>query len=184
MNKHIRLLCYSALLCAFIIFSTLFFRFTIPGTDVMVTLQTLFVLLCGQILPVRYSFYTTSAYLLAGLIGLPVFSAINGPTVIVTPSFGYLLAFPATAAICSFVRIKGASKKGSRYAASLCGIIVMYIIAMGYICLLSKWFTDTSISSGKIVGSYMLIFLPLDVLKGIFAAWLGQRMHKLSLHLG
>jgi len=184
MNKHTMRLCHCALLCALIILSTLLFRFTIPGTDVMVTLQTLFVLLCGQLLPVRYCLYTTFAYLLAGLIGLPVFSAVCGPAVVATPSFGYLLAFPVAASVCSIVRQKYAAKKGSRYAASLCGIVVMYLIAMGYVWLLSKWYMAASISPSAILTSYMLIFLPLDVLKGIFAAWLGQRMHKLSLRLG
>ena len=104
MRKHTMRLCYCSLLCALIILSTFLFRFVIPGTNVMVTLQVLFVLLCGQILPVRYCLYTTGAYLLAGLIGLPVFSAVSGPSVVLTPSFGYLLAFPACAAVCSLVR--------------------------------------------------------------------------------
>lgn len=184
MRKQTQLLCYCALLCALIILSTLLFRFTIPGTDVMITLQTLFVFLCGQLLPVRYCLYTILAYLLAGLIGLPVFSAVCGPAVMVTPSFGYLLAFPVAASVCSVVRQKYAKKRGSRYAASLSGIIVMYLIAMSYVWLLSKWYMDAAISPSAILTSYMLIFLPLDVLKGIFAAWLGQRMHKLSLRLG
>lgn len=182
-NKRTQLLCYCALLCALIILSTLLFRFTIPGTDVMITLQTLFVLLCGQILPVRYCLYTTGAYLLAGLIGLPVFSAVIGPAVITTPSFGYLLAFPAAAAVCSFLRQRYAAKKGSCYAASLCGIVVMYCIAIGYIGLLSRLYLNAALSLRAILVSYLLIFLPLDVAKGILAAWLGKRMHKLSLRL-
>ena len=60
----------------------------------------------------------------------------------------------------------------------------MYLIAMSYVWLLSNWYMDAAISPSAILTSYMLIFLPLDVLKGIFAAWLGQRMHKLSLRLG
>ena len=61
MNMHTMRLCHCALLCALIILSKPLFRFTIPGTDVMVTLQTLFVLLCGQLLPVCYCLYTTFA---------------------------------------------------------------------------------------------------------------------------
>lgn len=183
MNKRTQLLCYCALLCALIILSTLLFRFTIPGTDVMITLQTLFVLLCGQILPPRYCLYTTGAYLLAGLVGLPVFSAVSGPAVITTPSFGYLLAFPAAATICSLVRLKYAAKKGGRYAASLCGIVVMYVIAIGYVWLLSHLYLNAALSPRALLSSYVLIFLPLDVTKGLLAAWLGKRMHKLSLHL-
>ena len=48
MKNHTLRLCYCALLCALIIISTLFFRFTIPGTDVMITLQVLFVLRCSR----------------------------------------------------------------------------------------------------------------------------------------
>ena len=58
MNKQVRLLTLSALMCALIIVSTLWLKFTIPGTDVMVTSQVFFVLLCGLLLPPRYCFYT------------------------------------------------------------------------------------------------------------------------------
>ena len=180
MKKHTIRLCYCAVLCALIILSTILFRFTIPGTDVMVTLQVLFVLLCGQMLPVRYCLYTTCAYLLAGLIGLPVFSSINGPAVIVTPSFGYLLAFPFAAAVCSLVRQKWSQKKGSRYMASFCGLIVLYTVAMGYVFLLSQLYWKETLSAKALLTGYLFVFLPLDALKAAFAAWLGQRMHKLA----
>ncbi len=167
-------ICYCALFCALIILSTLLFRFTIPGTDVMVTLQVFFVLLCGQLMPVRYCLYTTAVYLLAGLIGLPVFSAVNGPAVIVTPSFGYLLAFPAAACVCSHVRQR--TRKGSRYLASFSGVFVLYMIAGAYVALLSKVYLKNSLSVGSILISYVAIFLPLDLLKAFFAAWLGRHL--------
>ena len=54
MNKQVRLLTLSALMCALIIVSTLWIKFTIPGTDVMFSTQVFFVLLCGLLLgPVR-----------------------------------------------------------------------------------------------------------------------------------
>ncbi len=180
MRKHTQSLCYCALLCALMIVSTLFFRFTIPGTDVMVTLQTLFVLLCGQLLPVKHCLYTTGAYLLAGLIGLPVFSAVSGPAVVVTPSFGYLIAFPFAAAVTSVVRLH--SKKGNRYTASFFGVLIMYLVAAAYLLVLSVVYL-TELSFKTILLNYMLIFLPLDLVKGFLAAWLGHRMHKLTLSL-
>ncbi|MBE5815430.1 MAG: biotin transporter BioY [Clostridiales bacterium] len=169
-------ICYCALFCALIILSTLLFRFTIPGTDVMVTLQVFFVLLCGQLMPVRYCLYTTLCYLLAGLIGLPVFSAVNGPAVLATPSFGYLLAFPAAAGLCSLIRQH--TKKGSRYLASFSGVAVMYVIASAYVVLLSKVYLQNAFSLGSILISYVGVFLPLDIVKGICAAWLGERLNR------
>lgn len=181
MRRHTPMICCCALFCALIIVSTLLFRFTIPGTDVMVTLQVFFVLLCGQMLTPKYCLYTTGAYLLAGLIGLPVFSAVNGPAVVATPSFGYLLAFPAAAAVCSFVRILTDRKKGSRYLASFCGIVVMYGIAVLYILLLSRVLMNTAFAAGQLVSSYLLIFLPLDLAKGWAAAWLSRHLKNLPV---
>lgn len=47
MTRQVRLLTLSALMCALIIVSTLWLKFTIPGTDVMFSSQVFFVLLCG-----------------------------------------------------------------------------------------------------------------------------------------
>ena len=47
MTRQVRLLTLSALMCALIIVSTLWIKFTIPGTDVMFSTQVFFVLLCG-----------------------------------------------------------------------------------------------------------------------------------------
>lgn len=181
MNKRTLLLCHCALFCALLILSALLFRFTIPGTDVMVTMQTLFVLLCGQLLPPRYCVYTTGAYLMAGLLGLPVFSAVNGPAVVSTPSFGYLIAFPAASFTCSLICKRMATKKGGRYIASLCGTMVLYLLAVLYIILLSHLFLYEALSLKTILPSYVLIFMPVDIVKAVFAAWLGQRMHKRTL---
>ena len=181
MKRHTLMICCCALFCALIIVSTLLFRFTIPGTDVMVTLQVFFVLLCGQLLTPKYCLYTIGAYLFAGLIGLPVFSTVSGLSVVATPSFGYLIAFPAAAAVCSFVRIRTNGKKGSRYLASLCGIAVMYGIALLYILLLSRLLMNDAFSVGQLTTGYLLIFLPLDLLKGWAAAWLSQRLKSLPV---
>ncbi len=70
----------------------------IPHDPVPFTLQTLFVLLAGGILGPRNGFLSMSAYLLAGLVGLPVFSQFGfGLAKIMGPTGGYLLAFPVAA---------------------------------------------------------------------------------------
>ncbi|MCU0452640.1 MAG: biotin transporter BioY [Bacteroidetes bacterium] len=70
----------------------------IPHQPVPFTLQTLFVLLAGGLLGPRNGFLSMSAYLLAGLAGLPVFSQFGfGLVKILGPTGGYLLAFPVAA---------------------------------------------------------------------------------------
>ena len=70
----------------------------IPHAPVPYTLQTLVVLLAGGILGARNGFLSMSAYLLAGLIGIPVFSQFGfGLAKFMGPTGGYLIAFPFAA---------------------------------------------------------------------------------------
>ena len=144
MTRQVRLLTLSALMCALIIVSTLWLKFTIPGTDVMFSSQVFFVLLCGLLLPPRYCFYTLGAYLLLGLAGLPVFTATVGPAVIATPSFGYLIAFPFEAAVTSAAAGRLVNQKGGRYISVLIGVAVSYVIALLLLCLSSAGYRKSA----------------------------------------
>lgn len=170
-------LTYSALMCAILVVSTLWFKFTLPGTDMLVTTQVFFVLLIGQLLPVRYCFLTVGLYILLGLCGLPVFSATVGPAVLATPSFGYLLGF-LLAAPCVALALRRLSGVWGRIAASAIGIIVMYVIALGYIACLKSLYLGAPMEAGALLAAYCFAFLPLDAVKGVLAALLAQRLEK------
>lgn len=174
-------LCYSALMCALLIVSTLWFKFTLPGTDVLVTTQIFFVLLCGQLLPVRHCFYAIGLYLAIGLMGVPVFSAASGPAVLATPSFGYLLGFPFGAMLTSRVNEKMRGHKSAPWIASLLGLLVIYGVALAYIALLKGAFLAAPLPFSTLLSSYCLVFLPMDFIKAILAAALGKRLRKLPV---
>jgi len=178
MTKQVRLLTYSALMCALIIVSTLWLKFSIPGTDMMVTTQVFFVLLCGFLLPPKYCLYTLGAYLLLGLIGLPVFSATVGPAVIATPSFGYLISFPFSAMVVSVLSKKLSAHIWGRYAAALLGVVISYVIALPYIAVLKAVYLNAPLPLGALLSAYCLAFLPLDILKAVLAAALAGRLEK------
>lgn len=182
MTKQVRLLAFSALMCALIIVSTLWIKFSIPGTEIMVTTQVFFVLLCGLMLPPRYCLYTLGAYLLLGLIGLPVFSATVGPAVIATASFGYLLSFPFAAAGVSWVSKKLSAHRWGNYAAALVGVVISYAIALPYIAALKGLYLQTPVPLGTLFSAYCFAFLPLDIVKAVLAALLASRLEK-PLHL-
>ena len=178
MSEKVRQITYSALMCAMIIVSTLWLKFTLPGTDVLFTTQVFFILLCGHVLPPRYCLLSIGAYLLLGLVGIPVFSATQGIGVIATPSFGYLLSFPFAAAAVSFARKRLSARKGARLMATALGLFVIYLIALSYIALLKGLYLSTPVPFPALLASYCFAFLPLDIVKGLLAAILAKRLEK------
>ena len=71
---------------------------------VPITLQTFAVLLAGAVLGMRRGFLAVALYVLAGAVGLPVFSGgASGLAVLQGPTAGYLLGFPLAAALCGFI---------------------------------------------------------------------------------
>lgn len=178
MTEKARQITYSALMCTMIIVSTLWLKFSIPGTDVLFTTQVFFILLCGQLLSPRYCFFAIFTYIAIGLVGVPVFSAAQGLAVITTPSFGYLLSFPFAAAAVSKARDWLGKQKGTRIIASLIGIVVIDLIALSYIAALKSLYFSAPIPFATLFSSYCLAFLPLDIIKGVFAALIGARLEK------
>ncbi len=85
-----------------LIASGAFIRIPIP--PVPVTLQTLFVLICGLVLPLRLSLSSVGIYLFLGLVGLPVFTAGGGFAALTGPTGGYLTGLVRAVVILSAFR--------------------------------------------------------------------------------
>ena len=76
----------------------------IPLKPVPLTLQTMFVLMAGAFLGKRNGFLSMVLYLGFGLAGLPVFAGgAFGIPVLLGPTGGYLLAFPAAAFLIGYL---------------------------------------------------------------------------------
>jgi biotin transport system substrate-specific component len=70
-------------------------------TGVPLTLQTFTAALCGYFLGAGYGSLAIGVYLLLGLAGAPVFSNFRGGVgILIGPTGGFLLTFPALAALC------------------------------------------------------------------------------------
>lgn len=170
-----RLLCYSALMCALIIVSTLWIRFPIPGTDVMFTTQVFFVRFAASCCA-PYCLYTASSVCRHGFGRRPVFSSICGPAVLSTPSFGYLLGFIVAAPAEAFFRQKMQKKQSRDFLAALLGIVVIYAVALPYVAILKGAFLSAPVPFSVLMYSYFLVFLPLDLVKAFLAGLLGRRL--------
>ena len=65
----------------------------IPAGPVSFTLQTLFVITAGFVLGAKDGAFAEVAYMVLGLVGVPIFSAGGGILYVLQPSFGYIFAF-------------------------------------------------------------------------------------------
>lgn len=108
---------FTALMCA-----GSFIRIPLP--PVPVTLHTLFIMLCGILLPMKLSFCSIALYLMLGVIGLPVFTGGGGFAALAGPTGGYLAGYvPAVVALGLF-----------RPMCRKCNCIFLFVAA----CLLSQ----------------------------------------------
>jgi biotin transport system substrate-specific component len=150
-------------------------------TPVPFTLQPLAVLLVGLLLPRREAFAALSLYLLEGAAGLPVFTptGLGGLAQLFGPTGGYLIAYPAIAALASSLYRLGNRSFGRGVLAA--GIANLVLLGAG-----ASWFAMlTHASLGTVTSATILPFLPGDAVKvfaaaGIASSWtsLRGRFHK------
>jgi biotin transport system substrate-specific component len=101
-------------------------------TPVPVTGQTLGVLLTGTALGWKRGTLAMTLYALAGLAGLPWFA--GGTSGYAGASFGYVIGFVCSAALCGFLAERGADRVIVKSVpAMLAGEIVMYGVGVAWL---------------------------------------------------
>ena len=141
----------------------------LPGTPVPLTLQPMLVVLAGLWLGPRAGAASMVLYLLAGAAGLPVFTPIGAPGMLrlVGPTGGYLLAYPAAAAVTGLLAQRGAGY-GARAMATLAGMATIYAGGFAQLLVLTG-----SAATAAALGA--LPFAAADVVKALVAAALAPR---------
>ncbi len=138
--------------------------FSIPVGPTALTLQTFSAALAGYVLGGRTGCLAVIGYLMLGMCGLPVFSGMTGgPGVLLGPTGGFLLGFPAMAWLC------GRGGRGPiAAAAGLGGLAVVYIIGTVWMAAAA----GMSIGQSAAVG--VVPFIVKDILSVAGAYWLGK----------
>jgi len=110
----------------------------LPGTPIPLTLQGPAVLLAGVLLGPRLGAMSLVLYLLLGAAGIPVFAPVAPPGLarLFGPSGGYLLAFPAAAAVAGQIVADGKSWI-RMYAGLLTGLVVIYAGGLAQLMVLT-----------------------------------------------
>lgn len=139
-------------------------------TPVPLTLQTFAVLVLGLLLSPRLAAGTLAAYLAEGALGLPVFAPVpviaGGLAHLVGPTGGYLLAYPAAAAMIAAVWRNTRYSYGGAVGSAAAGCL--FILGCGGLWL--AVLTHGSVASILTLG--VTPFLPGEGLKIAAAAGL------------
>jgi biotin transport system substrate-specific component len=121
----------SVLLIAVLTAAAAQFSLPLPFTQVPLTLQPTIVLLGGLVLGSRLGPASQVLYLLAGIVGLPVFAASltlpPGPLRLLGPTGGYLMVYPLAAFVTGCLAERGFDRSYLRsIVAMLAGLAVIY----------------------------------------------------------
>jgi biotin transport system substrate-specific component len=137
----------------------------LPWTPVPVTLQTFAVLLTGALLGSRLGALALSAYLIEGAAGLPFFAGGNGGPLYLslTPTLGYLLAYPAAAFVTGRLAERGWDRRYLSAAAAM-ALGAAVVLAGGWLGMLRLFSPAQAFALG------VAPFLAGEVLKIALAA--------------
>lgn len=143
----------------------------ITPLGVPITLQTFAVSLCGYLLGVKWGMASVVTYILAGAVGLPVFSGFQGGIQHITSATGgFIMGFLFIALFCGI-----SPDKFSKYFKILMGIIglvVCHIIGI----LQFKFITGTGVIETLITAS--LPFILKDVISVVAAFMISLKIKK------
>jgi biotin transport system substrate-specific component len=144
---------------------------TLYFTPVPLTLQPFAVLVLGLLLGPRMAFATLAAYLAEGAVGLPVFApgpaGLSGLAHLLGPTGGYLMAYPAAAALIAVLWRRSNRNFGWGLVSAAAGDAL--ILATGAVWL-GVW---THGSAATVFTQAVLPFLPGEALKIAAAAGIG-----------
>jgi biotin transport system substrate-specific component len=150
---------------------------SIPVGPVPITLQSLFVILSGIILGSRKALLSQVAYILLGLIGLPIFSGFyGGLQTLLKPSFGFLIGFVAAAYIAGKLTEREKISTKSLTLAVLVSTVIMYAIGLPYMYYILNIVLAKDLNLIQVLNIGMFMFIPGDTLKAFIAVYVGKKL--------
>lgn len=138
-----------------------------PFSPVPITLQTMFVLLAGLILGPRGGAMAMVLYMVAGILGLPVFTGGKaGLAVFLGPTGGFLLGFVPAAVFCGFAKKERLLPFTVIFA--YCAFATMITLTLGTLQLAAV----LQVSLSKAVAVGVVPFLPGAIVKCLGATFI------------
>ena len=149
----------------------------IPLGLIAVTLQTFFTAMAGILLGPKWGALSQAAYVVLGLVGLPIFLLGGGPSYVLQPSFGFVVGLIPCAWITGLLSGGGRSP-GRIVLACLAGECVLYLIGVPYMYVICNAYLGRDMAVETAVRTGMLVYLPGDALKTAAAALLAPAVSR------
>lgn len=152
-----------------------FLRFPIPPVPITLQLQT--VLLCGMLLGRRYALISVLLYLIAGLIGLPVFASGGGIGYVFMPTFGFLVGFAPGAYFTGLLIRKPPRDTWLSYvAAGIVGTATIYAAGVLYFVLIDQIYLENDTNVWERLSKILLYTLPTDLVLNLAVSVVAKRL--------
>ncbi|GGM28147.1 putative biotin transporter BioYB [Paraliobacillus quinghaiensis] len=145
---------------------------------VPITLTTFFCILAGLLLGSRLGSIAMIVYALIGLAGAPVFSKFSGGlSVIVSPTFGFILSYIIVAYVVGKI-VEWKPSKRNFILAALIGFVINYVFGTNWMYFSYKYLAASDAISYSVAWSWMILPLPKDIILSILAGVLAPRLYK------
>lgn len=116
-------------------------QLSIPLQPVPLTFQSATVVLIGLAGGARLGSYAVIVYLIAGLVGMPVFADFHaGLPTLLGPTGGYLAGFAPAAFISGYLAQKGFARHPmSAFLAACAGVSVIFLMGVAWLSTFTGW---------------------------------------------
>lgn len=154
----------------------------IPVPVVPFTLQYPMTMLAGLLLGGKYGSLSVAAYVILGLLGVPVFAEGSGISYVLKPTFGYLLGFIVGTYVTGRIAEGGKVTYKRLLAADFAGMIIVYIFGMVYCYIASNWWiAGEGMGIKSLFVTCFLLAAPGDILFCFLGASLGERLIPITI---
>lgn len=151
---------------------------SVPIGPVPFTMQNFFVFMAGLLLPPVFAFSSVFLYILLGLVGIPIFAGFTGgPQVIVSPTFGFLIAFAVDAWFIS-IFCHGSNHLSKIIIVLLLSEVITYLLGLPYMYFSMTHFMNVPIHFQTVLSKGMIPFLLPDLVKLFIAAITAPKIYR------
>lgn len=155
----------------------------IPIGTIPITLQTTVCIVGALILGARWGGLAMLAYMILGLIGLPVFTAGGGLGYLASPNFGYIIGFVfAAMAIGKMSEQIISMKRG--FLIVMTALFIIYLFGVTYLFLVMQYIQESPIDIYQALSLGAIPFVAKDFVTGMLGVLLYKKLKRSNALLG